>query len=50
MDWLKSVDLGGSGNDTLAIYLEEAEFLRALLAKTMKKINTYLIKKGMPKT
>ena len=39
MDWLKSVDLGGSGNDTLAIYLEEAEFLRALLAKTMKKIN-----------
>jgi transposase len=40
MAWLKSVDLGESGNDTLSIYLEEAEFLRALLAKTMKKINS----------
>jgi len=39
MDWLKSVDLGESGKDALAIYLEEAEFLRAVLAKTTKKIN-----------
>lgn len=38
MDWLKSVNLGESGNDTLAIYLDEAESLRALLARTMKKI------------
>lgn len=39
MKWLKSVEVGGSGNDTLAIYVEEAEFLRDLLARTMKKIN-----------
>ena len=38
MSWLKDVDLGESGNDTLAIYLEEAEFLRSQLSRTMKKI------------
>jgi transposase len=38
IEWLKTVDLGNSGNHTLAIYLEEAEFLRGLLAKTMKRI------------
>jgi transposase len=40
IEWLKSVDLGESGNDTLSMYLQEAEFLRGLLAKMMKKINS----------
>jgi transposase len=38
MNWLRSIDLGSVGNETLLIYLEEAEFLRNQLSKTMKKI------------
>lgn len=38
MEWIQGVDLGKSGNDTLAIYVEEAEFLRGLLVKVMRKI------------
>lgn len=38
MDWLKTVDLGGSGNAALNIYLQEAEFRRDLLTKTLKEI------------
>lgn len=39
MEWLKKVDLGKSGNNTLAIYLAEAEFWRSTLATTIKQIN-----------
>jgi transposase len=38
MTWLREVDLGTSGNDTLAIYLSEAEFWRGTLTTVTKKI------------
>ena len=36
--WLKEVDLGETGNVTLGIYIEEAEFLRALVKRATVKI------------
>lgn len=39
MEWLKKVDIGKSGNNTLTIYLSEAEFWRSTLAKIVKQIN-----------
>lgn len=40
MEWLNKVDLGKSGNDTLSLYLAEAEFWRTTLGVTLKKIKT----------
>jgi transposase len=39
MEWLRKVDIGKSGNNTLAIYLAEAEFCRNTLAGITKQIH-----------
>ena len=39
MEWLRKVDIGKSGNSTLAIYLAEAEFWRNTLSSIIKQIN-----------
>lgn len=38
MDWLTTVDIGKSGNTALSIYIEEAQFLREMLAKVTRQI------------